>query len=618
MIWKNEHICAAAKGAKKNLQDLIEQSNDVFQPSYTDEVTYLGIVGGGPKGFYALERLFAQVQAQTLQQPIVVYWFNESPDFGCGPNYQVDQPNYLLINYCVGNIDAWNREDCNTAVAEQLNLRQWIQKNKRIETEVAPTDYASRALVGCYLQDQLKALLASRPTSIGLRFVVSRVRDIAYQGLFEIMIDDKPGSIRVEHLLLATGHCYHNKSLLANIHAEPKLDNYFDSAYPVQKLNAIPPDEPVGVIGLGLTFIDVVLQLTEGRGGQFNENGEYIASGTEPHIYACSRNNIPILPRGPIYGENRYQLREQTSRYLKGLAQTNQGRKIDFETEIYPLLRQEAQFAYYSTLLSSRDEDEVTKYMHTLDQAQIFHLEDLLFPQIAYAKDQNNAVLSFLEDAIAQAKLGELHSPILAASAVWREATPLIGEIYAHGGLTGKSQAMLEHNLWSAFCRTSFGPPVENMKKVVALAKAGIVHFANAPLKTITYDDAQQQFMINTQQSQLAVNYLIDARIARGKLQDANSALHNALLKNKLIQPFDNDGYQSGGPALHKSGQAITTPLTSDTPLFFYGTATEGTLLDNDSLSRKRNDTASPWAKSIIQQLLHKQKNALHESYSQG
>lgn len=611
-------MCAAVKEAQKMLQNLTEHPNDVFQASATNDVSYIGIVGGGPKGFYALERLFAQQQAQPLQQPIVVYWFNESADFGSGPNYQVDQPDYLLINYCIGNIDAWNREDYNTAIGEQLNLREWIQKNKRIETDVAPTDYASRALVGCYLQDQLKALLASKPTSIDLRLIVGRVEDIAHQDDFEIKVAERSGSISVEHLLLATGHCYHNKSLLANIDAEPKPDSYLDSAYPVQKLNAIPADEPVGIVGLGLTFIDVVLQLTEGRGGCFNENGEYIASGAEPHIYACSRNNVPILPRGPIYGENRYQLREQTSRYLKGLAQTKPGRKIDFETEIYPLLRQEAQFAYYSTLINSRDEDKVTRYMDAEDQEQIFHLEDLLFPTVIYAKYQNNAVRSYLEDAIEQAERGELQSPILAASAVWREATPLIGNIYAHKGLTGKSQAMLEHNLWSAFCRTSFGPPVENMKKVVALAKAGILHFANAPLKTIAYDSAQQQFMIHTQHIQQAVNYLIDARIARSKLQDANSPLHNALLNSKLIQPFNNDGHQPGGPALRKSGQAITKLPSSDIPLFFYGTATEGTLLDNDSLSRKRNDTASPWAKSVMQQLLNKQKITLHESYSQG
>ncbi|WDF69665.1 FAD/NAD(P)-binding protein [Sphingobacterium oryzagri] len=613
MIWKTEHIDQNARSARYAIQQHISESK---ASRFGDELV-VGIVGGGPKGFYALERLFMEMQSQQLTEPIRIYLFNETPDFASGPNYQVDQADYLLINYCIGNIDAWNREAINPEVKQQLNLTQWIEAHQIAGIKPEPTDYASRAVVGSYLQDQLKGLLASKPACAEVHFIVGKVSTISYEHGFHLQLENQHQTFQVDKLLLATGHCYSNASLLQNEkHLLEMPANYFARAYPVHKLDSIPAQASVGVVGLGLTFIDVALQLTEGRGGKFTDSGEYLPSGKEPRIVACSRTNVPILARGPVYGGNHYQLRPKTIQYFKQLAASTARQKIDFEEEIYPVLQQEAHFAYYSTLLQTSDIAAIKAYTDSLPTSQRFQLENLLFPSYAEYDAESNPVLTYIEANIEQARLGELQSPIMAAAAVWREATNWIADIYNHGGLTGESQRVLDKELWGAFCRTSFGPPVENMQKIIALAKAGVIQFSTEIWASMHYDTETAQFMWTNDQDQQSLSYLIDARIARGKLQQANAPLYSALLANGLIQPHSNERYQPGGPALDTDGRAISAPHIASPPLFFYGSPTEGVLLDNDSLSRKRNDMATPWAKHIVHYLIQTHKEIIHENYN--
>lgn len=72
-------------------------------------------------------------------------------------------------------------------------------------------------------------------------------------------------------LLLAVGHAAENPNPLtpAAIGDESGDILVIDSAYPVSRLDAIAPGAQVAVRGAGLSFVDVALALTEGRGGRF-------------------------------------------------------------------------------------------------------------------------------------------------------------------------------------------------------------------------------------------------------------------------------------------------------------------------------------------------------------
>ncbi|KGE13760.1 FAD/NAD(P)-binding protein [Sphingobacterium deserti] len=615
MVWKTIHIQDDAKAARHHIARYLKDPDAMEEVAMPPERPTIAIVGGGPKGMYALERLLNDLTASAENDHIHILWVNESKDFGSGNNYQVDQPDYLLINYCIGNIDAWNREIVNANIPSQPTLLDWVKTYRNNDTVVRPTDYASRALVGCYLQATLQQILDSVPPHVSISLVQAKVEDIRYAADFSIKLHASSTLLKADYLLLATGHCYENNSLISADAVQSELrGNYFKSAYPVKKLDMIPAQADVAVVGLGLTFIDAVLHLTEGRGGKFAVDGSYLPSGEEPRVYAFSRKNVPILPRGPIYGEERYQLRPATIAQLQAFQTVMQEQHLDFNKELYPVLNAEAQYAYYSTLLNDRDERVVARHIATLSERETFTLDNLLFPE---SVSDHEAMLKLLRDTIAHAESGELQAPLLAASAVWREATKWVGELYQYAGFTSESQEVFDTQFFGAFCRTSFGPPIENMKKVWALAEAGILRFPATENPTIHYKSDGVTFEIKGENNSFACSYLIDARIGRSNLKKKNAPLYSALYQAGLVTAFANGEYQPGCVAMDTDGRTTASPNGSHPPLFFYGTPTEGVLLDNDSLSRKRNDTGSSWSNFVVNDLLSLQKNNTHEAYSE-
>ena len=71
----------------------------------------VSIVGLGPKGLYCLERLLAEWQARPLRDPLHIDVFNRSELFGAGPIYDPAQPDHILVNNSVGDIDLWTVDD---------------------------------------------------------------------------------------------------------------------------------------------------------------------------------------------------------------------------------------------------------------------------------------------------------------------------------------------------------------------------------------------------------------------------------------------------------------------------------------------------------------------------
>jgi len=595
VIWKTIHIASETCQGKDFIHKQIHRQSD-FVPG-NDSIFNVGIVGGGPKGLYALEELFSRIKDEKISGNWQILWFNDTEDFGCGPNYQVDQPDYLLINYCIGHVDAWDRTK--SASKNYLNFMDWIQKFRTDERKVKPTDFASRALVGHYLQYVTMQVIGSRSENIQLRLIPEKVRNIESNSEGKLWTQTDNGDYRLDNVLLTTGHCYRNLPLI-DFQENSIPENYLTAAYPVQVLDKIPPKKKVGIIGWGLTCIDAALQLTEGRGGHFDKADNYIPSGNEPVLLPFSRNHLPIMPRGPIYGENTYKLHYLNEKWFDEIQTIQKQRKIDFRTEIFPWLERELNFAYYSTQLQTREASDVEAYITSLPEKERFSYRDLLFPNIPQTGKLQESYVRYVEFLISEAEKGELKSPLMAAAAVWREASPFIANIYREGGFTGESQKFLDKELFGSFCRTSYGPPIENMKKIKALMIAGIIQVQWETAVELTYYIEENQFILQSEENRENVDFIIDARIARPNLSVSNSELYQNLWKNKLVELYQNDGYRPGCVKMNAIGKVLTNE--KDIPLYVYGSNTEGFLLDNDSLSRKKNNLASNWATDTLEQ----------------
>lgn len=600
MVWSSEFINDEGKNAKGYIGEYMSrQPNKRSCP----DAFKISIVGGGPKGLYALDTLFNEIRENIPQKNIHIYWWNDSDSFACGPNYCTTQPEYLLINYCIGNIDAWDR-DISTE-QDRLNLLEWVRKYNMTQITPQPTDFASRALVGCYLQSVAKNVLELKPHNVQLTLVPETVNNIQAVHGGKLSLYSKAGKVSVNNVLLTTGHCYENNPIVTNKLKESLSSKYIRKAYPITQIDAVLSRVKVGVVGWGLTFIDVALHLTEGRGGKFDENMNYHRSGNEPVLIPFSRSNLPVLPRGPIYGDQRYKLHYLNESWIQKMDYAQSDRKIDFVNEILPMIEKEVQYAYYSTLLGSSDESAIGEYIQSIAENERFTLHRFLFTRFSTKSKAIETTLEYLESLIAEAELGELNSPLMAASAVWREISPVIARWYAQGGYTGRSQQILDEKYFGAFCRVSYGPPVLNMKKIVSLIKAGTIKVIFTDPVNVTYQEQKDGFLLTSSNICIDVEYMIDARIARPDLSSKNSHFYEMLSDNNLLEPMNNEGYKPGCMRLDSSGESLVGGEAVH--LYSYGTNTEGALLDNDSLSRIKNNLAKPWAERVLKMIQEKE-----------
>ncbi len=615
----------------------------------------VAIIGGGPKGTYALERLIAQFAANPVAGPVDIYIFNRSIHFGAGDIYHPEQPDYLLINYAIGNINMWSDEKPPAVVPDPLPLTEWLQQQHEPRLAVSEHDYVSRAKVGRYLKAGFAAILDHLPPNVTVHCVVGDVADCKPVGqAYQLTVQKTDGSVEAvptafQQVLLATGHPRNKPNPITASYqrfAAQHLDTEFiPFVYPVEPtLRSVPASAHVGMKGIGLTFIDATFALTEGKGGRFvrGESGElhYHPAGTEPAvIYPFSRSGLPMLPRGPVVGPTSTPLRFFTPVAVATIRAraTAAKRAVDFETELWPLLERELTHAYYRvsfqlageaeqlTALSSYAElqEAIAHFHERQPEVERFTPADFLDPlqsrSFATPAEQHEWLVGYLRFMINEAYKGAEQSPWMAAAAVWRQATPLFQRIFQFGGLTPASHRAFMTRYASALNRISFGPPIASAEKLVALAEAEILNFGMARGADVQLDQQRGRFQLqsNIDGSSRAVTHLIDARIPKVALLDDQAGLYQNLLRRGTIQPFANRGrqrehnerpYYPGCLALaSKAGLVISGAGHVNPRMAATGTPTEGITHDNDSLSRSCNNFASDWAAHVRAQYAHMQ-----------
>lgn len=105
-------------------------------------VSNIAIVGFGPKGFYAFERLVAQLKALKIQDPVAIHLFNQNEFFAAGNVYRPDQPSYLLMNYANSNINCWTDEEPPAILENTPDFVSWLRSQPAYSSEIKPEGFA--------------------------------------------------------------------------------------------------------------------------------------------------------------------------------------------------------------------------------------------------------------------------------------------------------------------------------------------------------------------------------------------------------------------------------------------------------------------------------------------
>jgi uncharacterized NAD(P)/FAD-binding protein YdhS len=495
----------------------------------------VAIIGLGPKGLYCLERLCAEHAANPVDE-LVVHIFDREQ---CSPIYDTTQPDHILVNVAVGEIDLWGATDPPPAAGRGPSFMEWYG------APLTGNEYLPRAVVGRYLRDCLHRIVEHVPPGMTIVHHGEEVTDIE-DGIVQ------PFGIHADKILLATGHQRRGADVSS---AQPRdsaataapertrrpLPSVFiPFVYPVtERMRPVPAGSRVAMIGIGLTFIDAVLELTEGRGGRFVD-GTYVRSGNEPAvIYPYSRTGLPMTPKSDHLPPEPRKLRFVTEEALAALRSRGQ---VDFERDVIPLIDQELdgfdwRAAIYPVV------DDVTRYM---------------------------------EEAIAGAKREV--TPI----SLWYEIRTALNGVLRFAGFTPESHRLLVDEYFPRFKRVVFGPPVINAEKILALTKAGIIDFRYSRAPRV--DDA---------------DVLIDARFPKTDITTDPSPLYRNLCRRGTIRPFRNGDYVPGAIDMTPGTQCvISTDGAANENLAVIGIPTEGNFVGN--LTIGRDPFAARWAREVI------------------
>lgn len=615
----------------------------------------VAIVGLGPKGLYCLERLLAEVNAHPLRHALHINIFNRSAHFGASPIYDPEQPEYILVNVCIGEVDLWTADDPPIVAGRGHTFVSWYQETFRPDAPLTGNEYLSRALVGRYLMDGFQRILNHLPPKVSISCHVGEVVDIRSNGMvYEVEFvanSDHAEKIPADKVLLATGHsrlapgdeekCYQE---FAKRH--PGLA-FIPFVYPVvESMRTIPAGTRVAMKGAGLSFIDAVLELTEGRGGRFirSANGllSYVAGGQEPSsVIPFCRSGLPMAPKADDLPPFMRPLTFLTAGALAELRWNKAGEKLDLERDLWPLFELEMELHYYRVVIGEGKEREeleacgsdpeamrrvIDSYLRAHPEQQPFDYRQALDPvngrSFASGKEFAVFVEQYMEQEIARARLGQAGCGVKAAIDVWYEVRKELGSVLRFGGLTPESHRKLIEYYFPRFKRIVFGPPTINIEKLLALLRAGLLDFSVARNPRVLTNDAERCFELRCDEiagATTQAEILVDTRYPSTNISRDAMPLYRSLNSRGMVRAYENRSTSADGSEycpgaidmMEGSNFVINAKGAVNEDISVIGIPTEGNLVGNKTLVR--DDYPGIWAAQVVKQLSHRERTLEHE-----
>lgn len=605
----------------------------------------VAIVGLGPKGLYCLERLLAEFNARPLRDALNIHVFNRSAHFGASPIYDPGQPEYILVNVSVGEIDLWTDEEPPVAAVRGPKFIDWYRETFQPARPLTGDEYLSRAVVGRYLIEGFQRILANLPARVTVTCHVGEVTDIHSEvGCHQLEFVAESGNaekFRTNKVLLATGH-----SRLAPGREERRFKefasrhsgtHFIPFVYPVmESMRLIPSGSRVAMKGIGLTFIDAVLELTEGRGGHFERLAEgslsYSASGREPQsIIAFSRTGLPMIPKAydlPLFPR---PLTFFTPAAVQQLRRQTPGGKIDFERDLWPLFESEMELCYYRVEMGPGDERErlescgndapamhrvIDAYLQSHPAKERFDYRQVLDPvgerRFECGEQFNSFVARYMDQEIARARRGQAGCGVKAAIDIWYEVRKQLSLVIQFGGLTPESHRKLLEYHFPRLKRVVFGPPIINIEKLLALLKAGVLDFSAARNPQVLTDEASGCYVLRCHENPAAFaqsEILIDARYPSVNMREDATPLYRNLCRRGMVRVYENrslsedgSGYCAGAIDMIERSQFVVDERGfGNKDIAVIGIPTEGNLVGNKTITR--DDYPGIWAAEVIAQL---------------
>ncbi|WP_369174142.1 FAD/NAD(P)-binding protein [Streptomyces sp. R28] len=384
---------------------------------------------------------------------------------------------------------------------------------------LAGSDFPTRRAQSAYLDWVFRRALAQLPPSVTVEWHRTTATAVTGppDGPQQVHLADRATALTADLVVLAQGHIgsapaaeHRDHAAFARRHGRFHLPPEFSAD---ADLSALRPGEHVVLRGFGLAFIDLMAMLTEGRGGTFRTEADgtlaYLPSGREPVLHVGSRRGVPY------HSKTRYRLqgpRPPLPRHFGPAAVDAllaEGRPLDLRRDVWPLMAKEIGFAHYHELFHAHPErtalpwpdfvaaydrldwyaDETAALVATAvpDPRDRLDFEALDHPLDGLAFATPDDFQDHLRDHIARDVARREDPEFSADLGAFLALLSLYGQLprlLAAGRLTARSVAEQLDGWWHGFFSfLASGPPGFRLRQLLALSRAGIVHFAGAGVR---------------------------------------------------------------------------------------------------------------------------------------
>lgn len=561
-----------------------------IMPTYLGNGYAIAVVGTGPRGISILERIGARLLGKRPVRPLTIYAI-DADEVGSGRVWRSGQPRCLSMNNRSGEVTMFSgpADDGAWRPGAGPTFAEWWQ---RMDARFpGPDAYASRSLYGRYLRFVLDVVETNLPPDVGLVRIPGLVSGIEKRGgRFELLVGDHV--IACDQVAICSGHPREqpDRSVLAGwTNPERHQRRTASRASDDAGRRGVFPGSVIGVLGLGLTFHDVVAMLTVGRGGRFVGRGqdcEYIPSGEEPDlIVAGSRSALPIPTRGA--SQRPFSFRYAPRLFTpERIARLRSAGPLDFRADVLPWLEAEeniafwrrrldpSSFALFERQLSSLP-SSAADVMLRLRQAasdlgcdEALSLEDLAHPFRGRVFPNQGEFRGELERLLVndagEAMLGEVDSALKAALEVLRDVRPTVRAAVDFGGLTAASHKDFVERIGPMLAFLSTGPSVVRSYHLIALLRSGLLEILGPPARFTAHDDGFLGYSPSVADYIVSCSDVIDARIRPPDLERDAGPLTKKQRDAGAWRPH----VRAGDPSFRTGGIDVTeapyNPIAAD------------------------------------------------------
>jgi hypothetical protein len=619
------------------------------------------VVGGGPLCTYAVGQLAALLPSSPPPCPVRIDIVDRSGCPGAGEVHSDRQAPTSYLNRVAGQIALAADESAEPPVKLlprrlRPTFLEWCREQYAItgdpDYDLAPEDVPKRHVHGRALRDVFERVVEHIRAVPGVSAVVhvGEAVDLEPSGPDGTFVLHKNGGepLRAHDVLFVTGHSTNRP---APGSAEESLSRYAErtpgahwigTPYPLAEQldeRVSPPGSTVILRGLGLSALDVMLHLTEGRGGRFvpdetvGEHGlRYVRSGREPEsIVGTSPSGAPVWGRPVNHkvadpeAEHRgvfftvEAVRQLRSRF--GHTRASGGRRpLDFAEHLLPLVVLEMAYVYYATSLGPVRAAELRAGLVASHEAFLrgesewgtaaadrltalatqearraghrgaaFDWRTALDPaspeEAGPDRDWHALVRGRLAADFARCREGNVRNPVKAAAdGVWRDLRAVFSEAVDDGGLVARSHRDFDTRILRWYNRLSNGPGLEPSAKLLALVDAGLIDLAVGPEPRIEpLGDGTPGFQVvgrHTGVSRRGTT-VVEARAYPFDPWLDSGPLYRNLLLRGLVRQWRNSGgdppdYMPGALDLDASYHAVRRDGTVEPRMVFLGAPAEG------------------------------------------